>query len=86
MSEYRVTLARTAEKEIASLQEQIKKRVIRAIDLLAENPYRQGSKKLKGSKNAYRFRVNDYRIIYEVEPSNKIVDIAHVRHRREAYD
>ncbi len=86
MLEFRVTLARAAEKEIARLQQQIKNRVIRAIDLLAENPYRRGSKKLKGSHNGYRFRVGDYRIIYEIFSEDRRVDIAHVRHRREAYD
>jgi len=86
MPEYRITLAKTAEKEIARLQEKIKKRVILAIDLLAQNPYRPGSKKLKGSLNGYRFRVGEYRILYEILSNEHRVDIAHIRHQREAYD
>jgi mRNA interferase RelE/StbE len=68
------------------LPQQVQDRVVRAIGLLAENPHRVGSKKLKGSLKVYRFRVGDYRIIYEITEKAKIVDIAHARHRREAYD
>ncbi|MDZ7343340.1 MAG: type II toxin-antitoxin system RelE/ParE family toxin [candidate division KSB1 bacterium] len=86
MPDYRITLARAAEREIARLPSPIQARVIRAIDLLAENPRPFGSIKLKGSVNAYRIRVADYRVIYEINDKQKFVDIAHVRHRREAYE
>ncbi|MGH7451754.1 MAG: type II toxin-antitoxin system RelE family toxin [bacterium] len=86
MSNYRITLARTAEKEITRLPSQIQERVARAIDSLAENPRSHDSKKLKGSANVYRIRVGDYRVIYEINEKAKRVDVAHVRHRREAYD
>jgi mRNA interferase RelE/StbE len=86
MPNYHITLARTAEKELSRLPLQIQERVINAIDLLSENPRRIGSKKLQGSLHAYRFRIGDYRIIYEISDKAKIVDIAHIRHRREAYD
>jgi len=86
MPNYHVKLSRTAEKELARLPLQIQERVINAIDLLSENPRRIGSKKLHGSLQAYRFRIGDYRIIYEINDKAKVVDIAYIRHRREAYD
>ena len=86
MPDYHITLARTAEKEIARLSSQIQERVSGAIDALAKNPRPFGSKKLKGSAHIYRIRVGNYRVIYEIKDKAKIVDIAHVRHRREAYD
>jgi mRNA interferase RelE/StbE len=86
MLNYRINLARIVEKEIARLPLKIQERVVRAIDQLAENPRRVGSKKLKGSVNAYRFRVGDYRIIFEINEKSKVIDVVHVRHRREAYD
>lgn len=86
MSDYRITLARTAEKEIARLPSQIQERVAEAINTLAEAPRPFSSKKLKGSAHVYRIRVGNYRVIYEIQDKAKIVDVAHVRHRREAYD
>jgi len=41
--------------------------------------------KLKGTEGLYRVRVGDYRIIYEVDASAKIILIHYVRHRREVY-
>lgn len=86
MLEYRITLARSAEKEIATLPLAVQKRVANAIDKLASNPHPPGSKKLRGSHHIYRVRVGDYRIIYEIYARERMVDVTHVRHRREAYD
>lgn len=60
-------------------------RVAQVINKLASNPHLPGSKKLRGSHNVYRVRVGDYRIIYEIYTRERIVDVTHVRHRREAY-
>ena len=86
MPNYRITLARTAEREIARLPPSLQERAVKAIDALADNPRRFGSKKLRGSAHAYRIRVGNYRVIYEINEKAKIVDVIHVRHRREAYD
>ncbi len=86
MPEYRIVLARSAEKEIARLPAALQIRIAKAIDKLALNPHHPGSKKLRGSNNVYRVRVGDYRIIYEIKSFEHVVDVAHVRHRREAYD
>ena len=86
MLEYRITLARSAENEIATLPLAVQKRVANAIDKLASNPHPPGGKKLRGSHHIYRVRVGDYRIIYEIYARERMVDVTHVRHRREAYD
>jgi mRNA-degrading endonuclease RelE of RelBE toxin-antitoxin system len=33
----------------------------------------------------WRLRVGDYRVIYRIDDNRRIVDISHVRHRRDAY-
>ncbi|HLC41006.1 MAG TPA: type II toxin-antitoxin system RelE/ParE family toxin [Methylomirabilota bacterium] len=33
----------------------------------------------------YRIRVGDYRIVYKVDTTAKLIVIQHVRHRREVY-
>jgi len=66
MPEYRIVLARSAEKEIARLPHALQIRAAKTIDKLASNPHHPGSKKLRGSHNVYRVRVGDYRIIYDL--------------------
>jgi mRNA interferase RelE/StbE len=59
--------------------------LIGAIDGLAANPRPPGVKKLRGTRDLWRIRVGDYRVIYRVDDAKRLVDISHVRHRREAY-
>jgi mRNA interferase RelE/StbE len=59
--------------------------LIRAIDGLAVNPRPSGVKKLRGTRDLWRIRVGDYRVVYRVDDSERLVDVSHVRHRREAY-
>ncbi|MGQ9647331.1 MAG: type II toxin-antitoxin system RelE family toxin [Thermodesulfobacteriota bacterium] len=60
-------------------------RIIPQIKTLAENPRPSGCRKITGSKNDWRIRIGDYRLIYEVDERAKAVRIMRVRHRREVY-
>jgi mRNA interferase RelE/StbE len=82
---YRVLVERGAEKDLARLSPDIHDRVILAIRKLATNPRPPGSRKLIGSKNDWRIRVGDYRVLYEIADEIRIIRINRVRHRREAY-
>jgi len=42
-------------------------------------------KKLHGSEHTYRLRVNDYRIIYEIQQHIVTVQIVRIRHRKDVY-
>lgn len=66
MPEYRIAIAKKALRELTALPIEIQDRVIRTIDRLAMNPLPAGSKKLRGALRAYRVRVEDYRVIYEI--------------------
>jgi mRNA interferase RelE/StbE len=85
VAEYRVVLARSAERDLSGLAEATQDRLIRAVDALASNPRPSGVKKLRGTRTLWRIRVGDYRVIYSVDDGKRLVDISHVRHRREAY-
>jgi mRNA interferase RelE/StbE len=52
---------------------------------LKDDPRPPGSEKLKGSEDAYRIRVGDYRILYEVRDKELLVYIIEAGHRREVY-
>ena len=52
---------------------------------LASNPRPRGCRKLVGAGNDWRVRVRDYRIIYEIADTIRVVRIMRIRHRREVY-
>ena len=82
---YRILLERAAEKDLNRLAAQIHDRIITAIQTLARNPRPPGCRKLAGSKNDWRIRVGDYRVVYEIAEEIRIVRVNRVRHRREVY-
>lgn len=72
-------------KEIRRLPVSVRGRVKSAIDRLAEDPTPLGSSRLRGRQDAYRIRVGNYRIVYEVHVTEIVVYVVGVAHRREIY-
>jgi mRNA interferase RelE/StbE len=84
--EYRIVIAASAAREFDGLPDYIQLRVRNAIDLLATDPRPRGTVKLRGSTGLFRIRVGDYRVIFRVSDRERLIDINHIRHRREAYE
>jgi len=82
---YRIEIKRTAQKDLLSLNQDIKSRIIEIIKSLAQKPKPIGSIKLKGSKNQFRFRSGDYRILYEVYEKERLIIIFRIKHRKDSY-
>jgi mRNA interferase RelE/StbE len=78
---YRIEIQRSAEKELAVLASTLQARIFKAIDGLAADPRPNGCKKLSGAKNAYRVRVGEYRIVYEIYDGVLVVIIIRVAYR-----
>ena len=62
----------------------VRERVRAAVDGLAEDPRPPGSAKLAGHDD-YRIRVGEYRMVYAVDDTERIVLVARIAHRREVY-
>ena len=82
---YEVLIERSAERDLKSLPAALFTRIVPRIKALADTPRPTGCHKLAGSRNDWRIRVGDYRVIYEIEDARKQVKIFRVRHRREVY-
>jgi mRNA interferase RelE/StbE len=82
---YEVYLERTAERDLRRLSAKIFGRIIPEIRALAENPRPHGCRKITGSRNDWRIRIGDYRVIYEIDEKTSIVRVMRVRHRRQVY-
>ena len=85
MAKYAVTFARSARRELESLSDTLIGRILPRIENLADIPRPSGCRKLSGEQNLWRLRVGDYRVIYSVNDSQRVVDIVAVRDRKDAY-
>ena len=85
MTDYAITFARSARRELETLDVSVVRRVITKIEALAQIPRPSGSRKLQGEQNLWRIRIGDYRIVYSVNDRQRIVDIVRIRHRRDVY-
>lgn len=83
---YTVTVKRSAQREIRSLDRTVLTRVIRALRSLADEPRPAGCRKLVGPQDRWRVRVGDYRVIYTVDDVGRNVEVIVVRHRSSAYE
>jgi len=82
---FRIEWKKSTKKDLRRLPSATVDRVIVAVEALAEVPFPHGVEKLSGSEHAYRIRVGDYRVIYEVVASQKLVEVQRVRHRKDVY-
>ena len=84
MAKYKITIKKSAVKELQDIPKKDLRRIVKIIQLLAGNPRPQGCQKLSG-QNRIRIRQGDYRIICFVNDKDRIVDIVKIGHRREIY-
>ena len=84
MANYKLELTSTAQKNLKKLDTKTLKRLIPKIESLQENPFPVGAKKLV-TRDAYRIRVGDYRIIYDVLEDLILVKILKIGHRKDIY-
>jgi mRNA interferase RelE/StbE len=82
---FRVEWKKSTRKDLRRLPPATVDRVFAAVEMLAQNPFPQGVEKLSGSEHAYRIRLGDYRIVFEVVVEAKLVEIQRVRHRKDVY-
>jgi len=82
---YKILLERAAEKDLARLSAQVHDRIVAAIRKLGDDPRPTSCRKLSGAGNDWRIRVGDYRVIYEIADTIRIVRVNRIRHRREVY-
>ena len=76
-----------ARRALRGLPAEVRERVARRIEALADDPRPPGSRRLKGPLgHLRRLRVGDYRVGYEVDDRAAQVIIRAVGHRRDFYD
>ena len=84
MAKYKITVKKSAAKELESIPKKDLRKVVRRIKSLGQEPRPHQVQKLS-HKEQYRVRQGDYRIIYSIDDKNLIIDIVKIGHRREIY-
>ncbi len=84
MAKYKITIKKSAAKELEDIPQRGLRKIIKRIRALAQNPRPPGSQKLSAQQR-YRVRQGDYRIVYSIDDANHIVDIFKIGHRKEIY-
>ena len=85
MPKYKVRITRSAEKQLARLPAEDQRRVAMAMVALGAEPRPHGVRKLAGVEAAYRIRVGQYRIIYEIDDGAVLVLVLKIGNRKEVY-
>ena len=81
---YRVILPKSVQKRLDRLPDDVARRIMVRLGTLESNPRPADVKKLKG-RPAWRVRVGDYRILYEIHDRELVVIVVTIGHRREVY-
>jgi mRNA interferase RelE/StbE len=79
-----IELRKSAVKDLNGLPKKIKDIIHFKISELADFPSVANIKKLTNFEPAYRLRVGDYRVLFDVVDNKKIV-VGRVLHRKESY-
>lgn len=84
---YKAILYKDAVKFYNKAPDNLRLRIIEALDSIEENPhYNTRIKKLRGAlAHMYRYRIGDVRIIYEIQEDIKTVRIKTIEVRGNAY-
>lgn len=86
---YTVLVSSAAKRDLKRIKKTADRDLLLRIDGkiqgLASDPRPPGCEPYQGMDGAYRIRVGDYRIIYTVDDSKRIVKIGRVRDRKVVY-
>ena len=83
---YQLILSKAALRALRALPITVNRRISEAIDGLKDEPRPPGCKKLRAMEDLWRIRVGDYRVIYAVDDTVRVVDIRRIGHRGDIYE
>ncbi|MBU2524525.1 type II toxin-antitoxin system RelE/ParE family toxin [Patescibacteria group bacterium] len=86
---FKIKLAQSALKDLKKLTSKVSERILKKLDFFESKPNPlKHAKKLKNSDyGTYRFRIGEYRVIFDIDNKGniKILMILRIKHRKDIY-
>ena len=80
---YQLVYTHRAFRDIRRLEDNVKKRIGKSLERYREEPLKYASQLIDSKLGMYRFRIGDYRVIFDIEDDEIIV--LRVGHRKNIY-
>jgi mRNA interferase RelE/StbE len=80
---FTIVYTNRAIKDFSRLDQETKERIKEALENYSESPFVHAKKMIDSNLGSYRFRIGDYRIIFDIE--NTEIVILRIGHRRDIY-
>lgn len=80
---YKLVYTHRASKDILRLEKRVKQRIGKALKKYGEEPLKHASKLTDPALGTYRFRIGDYRVIFDIVDQEIVV--LRVGHRKDIY-
>ncbi|WXG42021.1 MAG: type II toxin-antitoxin system RelE/ParE family toxin [Candidatus Freyarchaeum deiterrae] len=80
---YRIVFTRRALKDLESIDKEMQNRIAAKLKECSKEPLRYANKLVNPKIGTYRFRIGDYRVIFDIDGENIV--ILRVGHRRNIY-
>lgn len=82
MASYRIEWRKSTKKDFRGIPVHDVQKIVSAVEALSDDPFPIFSKKLAGSAHAFRIRIGNYRVIYEVFSGVLVIEIVRVGNRK----
>lgn len=73
MGNYSIEVKPSARKELVALPDPMLLRIVQKLESLGDTPRPTGCKKLKGYKDQWRVQIGDWRVVYLIDETKKLV-------------
>lgn len=74
-------VARPAEKELSRIPQRDRERIIAALETMRENPFQGDIARSKNQPTAWRRRLGDWRIFFDLWPDRQLIEVVAIRRR-----
>ena len=81
--DYRIIVTDRARKDIYDLDRIIRKKIYQKLKYLARSPIKLSRRLINSRIGQYRYRVGNYRIIFDIDKNNIV--ILRIGHRKDIY-
>jgi len=81
---FEISWTEKAYEQLTKMESLISRRILKKVDELAQDPSSKDIRRLKGEE-AYRLRIGDYRVIFDINKNKMIILVLRVGHRKNIY-